>query len=64
MSVVIEFRLPDPDQQRPAMARGPAEIIIFNGVRFERLHGKPQARKPRSPKGAAAAVTYASAEEA
>lgn len=46
MSVVIEFR-PRGMGKAPATApRGPAEIIIFNGVRVERLQVRAERRPP------------------
>jgi len=55
MSSVLEFRLRPRDRKAVLPEGGSAKIIIFPGVRFERLHGEDddifEPTEPHSPMG-------------
>ncbi len=41
MSTVLEFTLKKLDRKAAPSSNGPAKIVIFPGVRFERLEAEP-----------------------
>ncbi len=49
MASVVEFQLRDRQPRKKAEGEGAAEIIIFPGVRFERLESEPEMPEPNTP---------------
>lgn len=49
MSSVLEFALRPRDKNNARAAEGPAEIIIFPGVRFERIDFDADVFEPDEP---------------
>ncbi|MCA0433470.1 MAG: hypothetical protein LCH46_09410 [Proteobacteria bacterium] len=49
MALVVEFQLRERQPRKKSEAEGVAEIIIFPGVRFERLDSVPEVPEPNTP---------------
>ncbi len=62
MATVLEFSLKKLDRVPDVFARGPAEIIIFPGVRFERLKDDHKAFVPKNSHRRASGSNQAIAE--
>lgn len=62
MATVLEFSLKKLDRAPDVFARGPAEIVIFPGVRFERLKDDHQAFVPKNVQRRASGSNQAIAE--
>jgi hypothetical protein len=49
MSLVLQFEMRARESRVSAVQSGPAEIIIFPGVRFERLDVQATGQEPDTP---------------
>ena len=49
MASVVEFQLRERPPRKKGEGESAAEIIIFPGVRFERLEGAPELPEPNTP---------------